>query len=492
MLSYMIRKMKFTRLCLAVLIASLVCHVSCYGQVAMHDMKAAMVFKLSSHIIWPNENELINLKIGFYGSDEDVYNALMKSKDAKIRGKKIVPVLITSPDEFNTVHVLYVDPIKSKGLSQIGQKLGNHPVLIISDDSEDSKNVMLNLIYDNENESISYEINRANILISGMNIESELLLLRGTEIDVRQIYRDMKKELEKEKIAVAKQQKLLEEQEIQVRNYKSQISLLSKNASELNFDIGEKTKALDKVSEQVKDKETLLKTQQATLSKQKIQVSKLQEDLDKQKLLISSRSQTLDSLQEERNKNQALILEQSKILSTKEVQISNQKSIIYLSGIFILIFIVLAIITYRAYMSKKRTAEKLSSSNKKLRDQHRHIINLNKELSLLNDVLEVKVEERTKGLQQTNEQLTEYAFVNSHLLRAPLSRILGLSNIMALNSSEKDKEMVVAMQKSAKELDAIVRRINQLLDSDGSFNREKIESLIKMRIKETETDSSNH
>ena len=45
------------------------------------------------------------------------------------------------------------------------------------------------------------------------------------------------------------------------------------------------------------------------------------------------------------------------------------------------------------------------------------------------------------------------------------------------NISKGNKELVIAMQDSANELDRIVRRINKLLDVDGSFNREEIEKL---------------
>ena len=55
---------------------------------------------------------------------------------------------------------------------------------------------MLNIVYLKDEEFASYQINKTNILLEGLIIEPELLLLRGTEVDVRELFNEMKKELE--------------------------------------------------------------------------------------------------------------------------------------------------------------------------------------------------------------------------------------------------------------------------------------------------------
>jgi signal transduction histidine kinase len=59
-----------------------------------------------------------------------------------------------------------------------------------------------------------------------------------------------------------------------------------------------------------------------------------------------------------------------------------------------------------------------------------------KELSELNQNLEKIVEMKTQILRKQNEALSNYAFANSHELRGPVARILGLINV-----SKFDKEL---------------------------------------------------
>jgi signal transduction histidine kinase len=69
----------------------------------------------------------------------------------------------------------------------------------------------------------------------------------------------------------------------------------------------------------------------------------------------------------------------------------------------------------------------------KLFETNKHIEKINQELKqqqeyvyALNQELEAKVEMRTLLLKRQNEKLSEYAFINAHLLRGPLCRIKGL------------------------------------------------------------------
>ncbi len=104
----------------------------------------------------------------------------------------------------------------------------------------------------------------------------------------------------------------------------------------------------------------------------------------------------------------------------------------------------------------------------------------NQELTESNERLEAAVKKRTSALEQQNQQLTEYAFINSHLLRAPLARILGLSQLFASDISYlEDQEMVASLISSTEELDQIIRRISQVLYQGTNLTREDINLMIE-------------
>lgn len=87
------------------------------------------------------------------------------------------------------------------------------------------------------------------------------------------------------------------------------------------------------------------------------------------------------------------------------------------------------------------------------------------QISSLNNSLEKTIERRTLELTVRNVQLSEYAFMNSHKVRGPLARILGLLalNKEDLNKGERD-EVYLKMEEAAKELDAVVSDMNKKLN----------------------------
>jgi GAF domain-containing protein len=108
---------------------------------------------------------------------------------------------------------------------------------------------------------------------------------------------------------------------------------------------------------------------------------------------------------------------------------------------------------------------------------------VNEQLAELNKNLEDNVRARTSELETQNRQLTEYAFINSHLLRAPLARILGLSQLVVREvHTVKERELLLALESSAHELDQIIRKISELLYEGNNFSRQDINDIIHRQL----------
>src|SRR5690606_9830855 len=65
------------------------------------------------------------------------------------------------------------------------------------------------------------------------------------------------------------------------------------------------------------------------------------------------------------------------------------------------------------------------------------------------------------ALEQQNQRLREISWIQSHVVRAPLARIMGLSKVLSENTSDEImlKELLSHMDHSASELDNIIRDI---------------------------------
>jgi len=100
----------------------------------------------------------------------------------------------------------------------------------------------------------------------------------------------------------------------------------------------------------------------------------------------------------------------------------------------------------------------------------------NEEITQINENLEAIVQERTKELKQKNRQLTEYAFINAHILRAPIARVNGLFNIFKMEngSNTKDPDIMNYMQGSIDELNDITSKINRAIEDNGMIDRSEL------------------
>lgn len=130
----------------------------------------------------------------------------------------------------------------------------------------------------------------------------------------------------------------------------------------------------------------------------------------------------------------------------------------------------------------KELKEKLSEINQKsklLNFQQKDIFEKNEklkeqkeEIQAIVETLEMRVKERTAVLETKNRQLTEYAFINSHVLRSPVSTIMGLINLISYSTLPEEDQMTYEYLKiTAQKLDDVVVKINNAIDSRIHFDR---------------------
>lgn len=115
--------------------------------------------------------------------------------------------------------------------------------------------------------------------------------------------------------------------------------------------------------------------------------------------------------------------------------------------------------------------DEISTHNERLIAAQRIIERQNLLIKEKNDLLAVEVERQTQDLKQANADLTEhnsrleqFAFVISHNLRAPMSRIMGLSSILefAKDADEISKVSKLMMQ-STEDLDQTIKELTDIL-----------------------------
>jgi len=101
---------------------------------------------------------------------------------------------------------------------------------------------------------------------------------------------------------------------------------------------------------------------------------------------------------------------------------------------------------------------------------------LSQQLKMANANLEEKVKERTKELEEKNTYLAEYTFINVHLLRGPLCRIIGLTNLLNLDEHrEENKQLLKLLEESNNELETLIKKITEVLEAGEALDRNSLQ-----------------
>lgn len=103
---------------------------------------------------------------------------------------------------------------------------------------------------------------------------------------------------------------------------------------------------------------------------------------------------------------------------------------------------------------QKKNKEKIIAEVK-----YNKIIHNNKEAIIIvsNDI--TKSIEHLNKIENQNEKLKDIAWIQSHIVRAPLTNILGLIQLINETESVKDKELLLHLNQSVQELDNSINKI---------------------------------
>ncbi len=144
---------------------------------------------------------------------------------------------------------------------------------------------------------------------------------------------------------------------------------------------------------------------------------------------------------------------------------SLQKTIDYIvvAGIMISfgIFLKTKLLYYRDKVAQRHL--QLQKIAHTLHLQNQELALRQEETRAINDNLESIVEDRTKESEKRYEALSEYAFINAHLLRGPLCRVMGLVNLMTREPDRYPPDKIEKVKTLTGKIDTQISAINQVI-----------------------------
>jgi signal transduction histidine kinase len=176
-------------------------------------------------------------------------------------------------------------------------------------------------------------------------------------------------------------------------------------------------------------------------------------------------------------------LKSENVTKTSELERVATSNVALMSLVFL--FVVVVVITTYINVRSYGSLRKIQKQNQKI-NQQKHALEIysmqlekanqdialqkelleerNRNILLMNDNLENIVANRTRDLAKKNEQITQYAYVNAHKLRAPVATIKGLVKVFKLVESPAEKELIISkISESSENLDKIIHEIQDII-----------------------------
>ena len=190
----------------------------------------------------------------------------------------------------------------------------------------------------------------------------------------------------------------------------------------------------------------------------------------------ASRTEVVERLRLEFQTNQSeqenAFLKEQALLKDQELQLIRWFLVTAASAIVLLIS--LAILMYRNAKQKAAAHERVLKLNAEVEEQRRvlelqaaELSEANEEIRQINENLENMVMDRSLKVIEQNKKLRDFAYFNSHQVRAPLARILALADLWQDELGENERKIVLSeIVKGAQELDRVVGKINTILQEE--------------------------
>jgi len=297
-------------------------------------VKSAYIFNFIKYVTWPNEADLTTFDIGYYGENKVYYQSLLKMQGKQIRSFKLKIRKVSSLSRNLAVQLLIIDENKSSSLSGIAEKLRNDSVLLVSDHAFDKKNIMLNFVSTATN-TLSFELNRYNMLNAKLRVSPDILVLGGTELDIANVLKEMDEtistslaelEIQSEKLLVLHSS--IQTHEKQLASQQKELSVQRQKLLKQNQNLKDQKRKLTQQQNRMAKQTEKLKVQSSELVSNKKEFTALKEDyagvtqkLEKSQIQLAENTKNLLSMEYEIQDKESSINELSKQIADRRASL---------------------------------------------------------------------------------------------------------------------------------------------------------------------------
>lgn len=418
------------------------------GDYTRDDVRAALVLRFFGYISWSPGSEGDDFQLGVVGGSPVFFEKLRYLGDShQEKGRGIKVARVGGDSDLSSYDMLFVADDAWDGFRDALRALRRTDTLIVSEGVADKNSIMINLV-DTPEGTISFEVNKSNIVFEHLSMSPDILLLGGTELDVAELFRETANELvslreniendraelatlrnqskrESEKLAdlerqFADQRGRAREQKIIVENQRQEMAVLSGD--------------LENARDLLKSNETLLDEHSTEIIAREYEASELE-------LLI--------------NQNLRLLEQQREDLALQSSTVAQQRTIIVF--VFVGLMAISGMMAWVTHLNSARKKVNLQLTESRA-ELEKRVADRTRELSVATQTA-IAAE---KTAVEANRAKSAFLANMSHEIRTPMNGVMGLVSLLLnddLSASQRKRLQLVEVSASS-----LMEILNDILD----------------------------